>query len=74
MFVDLWDLHFKSRSTEQALKGCSDLMFLELLFWKNAREAESLRNNYQWKVRRCSMSHRYARRLLLCREPAHEAG
>lgn len=34
----------------QALKGCSDLMFLELLFWKNAREAESLRNNYQWKA------------------------
>ena len=26
-------------------------MFLELLFWKNAREAESLRNNYQWKAR-----------------------
>ena len=26
-------------------------MFLEVLFWKNAREAESLRNNYQWKAR-----------------------
>jgi len=26
-------------------------LFLELLFWKNAREAESLRNNYQWKAR-----------------------
>ena len=36
---------------EQARKGCSDLMFLELLFWKNTREAESLRNNYQWKAR-----------------------
>ena len=38
-------------SRVQAKKGCADLMFLEVLFWKNTRDAESLRNNYQWKAR-----------------------
>jgi len=58
---------------EQALKGCSDLMFLELLFWKNAREAESLRNNYQWQVRHIS---RHACLLdnTAVQGAAHEAG
>ena len=34
----------------QAQEGLSCMMFVELLFWKNSREAMDVRNEYHWKV------------------------
>lgn len=36
--------------TAQAQEGLSCMMFVELLFWKNSREAMDVRNEYHWKV------------------------
>lgn len=35
----------------QIKEGTGRLLFLELLFWKNARDAEFVRDDYQWRVR-----------------------
>lgn len=34
----------------QAKECAGRLIFLELLFWKNARDAEVVRDEYQWRV------------------------
>jgi hypothetical protein len=34
----------------QFKQSCADLMLVELLFWKNARDAESVRSQYDYKV------------------------
>lgn len=31
-------------------KGLASMMFVELLFWKNARDCEEVREEYGWKV------------------------
>ncbi len=31
-------------------KGLAAMMFVELLFWKNAHDSEEVRNEYNWKV------------------------
>lgn len=35
----------------QARLACGQLLFLELLFWKNARTAADVRDEYDWRVR-----------------------
>ena len=35
----------------QIKEGAGRLLFLKLLFWKNARDAEFVRDDYQWRVR-----------------------
>ncbi|KAK9840302.1 hypothetical protein WJX74_007181 [Apatococcus lobatus] len=37
------------RKQLQAQEGLSCMMFVELLFWKNSREAMDVRNEYHWK-------------------------
>ena len=37
-------------------KGLSTMMFVELLFWKNARDCEEVRDEYRWKVPACTHS------------------
>ena len=34
----------------QAQEGLSSMMFVELLFWKNSREAMDVCNDYHWKA------------------------
>jgi hypothetical protein len=38
----------------QVREGAARLLFLELLFWKNARDTEHVRDDYQWRVRKCA--------------------
>ena len=38
-------------TAQQGREGCGALMFLELLFWKNARDSEYVRDEYLWRVR-----------------------
>ncbi len=41
---------------EKALqKGLAAMMFVELLFWKNAHDSEEVRDEYHWKVLCCSL-------------------
>lgn len=40
----------RSGSEEALQKGLAAMMFVELLFWKNAHDSEDVRNEYKWKV------------------------
>ena len=36
------------------------MVFLELMFWKNQKEAEDVREEYNWKVSGPHLLHRYS--------------
>jgi hypothetical protein len=46
----------RERAAQAALEarvreGVASLLFVELLFWKGAREAEAVREQYHWQAR-----------------------
>ncbi|KAK9830387.1 hypothetical protein WJX72_011470 [[Myrmecia] bisecta] len=53
--VEGGDLHDKQEAEQRAAKeakvkeGASSMMFIELMFWKNAKDSEQVRDEYNWK-------------------------
>ncbi|KAK9864055.1 hypothetical protein WJX84_005214 [Apatococcus fuscideae] len=46
---DIRHAEAERRREAQAQEGLSCMMFVELLFWKNSREAMDIRNEYHWR-------------------------
>ena len=55
-------LQSSSAAVEEAAVGqqVAGMMFLELMFWKNQREAEEVREEYNWKVSGAHLLNRYS--------------
>ena len=58
-------LQSSSAAVEEAAvrQQVAGMMFLELMFWKNQKEAEDVREEYNWKVSGTGFFNRYSPRV-----------